>query len=157
MLRHGALPPDSSHCSVRWPSATHITDTRRTQACRPQSGQHCTKRCSRTSTDALLTLTRMCLMLGATLSSACTGLCSYCSRASTPRTERHHQHLSTSPPHTSTPHSEHSWRASAALASLSSRALRCRCADAGWAEAEGCGGESGLFAASSANVESAHW
>jgi hypothetical protein len=85
------------------------------------------------------------------------GVRSSCSSATAPSTERHHQHFSTAPPHSSTAYAEHLRRASTALTSLPTRAIRCRCADAGWAEAEGCRSESGLFTKGSARLESAHW
>jgi hypothetical protein len=46
------------------------------------------------------------LRAGQTCSCVCAGVCSRCSRTATPCTERYHQHLSTTPPHTSTPYSE---------------------------------------------------
>jgi len=46
------------------------------------------------------------LVCGLFCSCTCSDECSYCTRASASCTERHYEHLSSAPPHTSTPHSE---------------------------------------------------
>ena len=161
MQRCGARLLESSVCSLQSTSAPRTTLMSHLHQLLHWSGADCTSKAARDFAVHCVSLTLLACTACTFCSSVCTVECSRRRRATTPCAERYHQRLSTAPPYTSTPHSQRSLcidcRTSRALAPLPPRAIRCRCAHAGWAEAEGRRGESRLFTQSSARLESAHW
>ncbi len=105
----GVLRVGNNRCCMRSTFVKHISAsgaTLRAVCLLPQSGTKCTERQTMHSGEEHALNRISCKMSCAFCSCVCTVVCSCCSRASAPCTERHHEHLSSAPPHTSTPHSE---------------------------------------------------